>query len=92
MQACAEVNQCAARAESGEAIAPAELSRIENTLIATCENLPDSHRGTPIHYMLLNSMIDLYGPKLLNQPARRESLSNQVKLLINHKPVETTCR
>ncbi|MCI0362423.1 MAG: serine/threonine protein kinase [Phycisphaerales bacterium] len=80
MLTCAEVN----RYSSGAAAADAtELRRLEAELSAASETIGLHRKGTPIHFLLLRSTIDLYRPALLNQPERQSQLEKELQELMD---------
>ncbi len=92
MQTCATVHSLAApgggtRTDEWRS---KEMRRLETELQTAAQNIPTNHRGTPMHFLLLNTMIDLYGPNLLNQPERRDALAVELKVILDNKPAKKT--
>jgi hypothetical protein len=89
---CAEVNRMLAQAKQKETVAAADLSRMEAELLDECRRFPKSRYGTPLHFTLITSMMDLYGPELLNHPQRYQQLRASYAALVAKKPVEAICQ
>lgn len=93
MRICAQVNRYAAWRRAGSSDAPSdeELRRVQGELLAACELIPANRRGTPLHLLLINTMIDLCAPDMLNDSNRRQSLETAAKVLIDRKPADRPC-
>jgi serine/threonine protein kinase len=93
MQACAVANRYAALRKNQDAARPNDdaLRAVQSTLLAACAQIPENRRGTPMHLLILNAMIDLCAPDMLNDPSRKQSIEESLKILINRKAAEKPC-
>ena len=79
IQLCARVNRHAALAQPDHA----ELLALEQQLNDAAEDVGARLAGTPIHFQVMKSLASLYGPKLLDDPQRHQSISDDLTRLIN---------
>lgn len=93
MQWCAAVNRLHARAQQ-QALSQKEkqeLTRLDADLREACRTMLPGHYATPMHYLMLQSMIDLCSPTLLNQPDRITALKQVMQAQQDRKPVDNPC-
>jgi serine/threonine protein kinase len=93
MHACAIVNRYVAlrKNKAGDAPSDEELRRVHGELTAACEQMPEGRRGTPMHLLILNGMLDVCGPDLLHDPERQRKLEESIKVLTDRKSAEFPC-
>lgn len=87
LRLCAAANRLAATAAAGPVttVDHGELRTVESALARIDQSMPSDHRGTPLHFLVLDRLIDLHGPKLLNNPGRVEQHTNDKALLLKNK-------
>jgi serine/threonine protein kinase len=88
---CAEVNRLR---DPSTAIADheraASLGRLEHSLRQSEERLERDHPRTPLHYLTLNRLVDLYGPDTLNQSPDAERTRVRLRELLDDTQMPTT--
>lgn len=89
MRDCAALNRIAALQPTAPATID-QLRELETTLIADNEAVARQHQGTPMHFLVLRSLADLYAPMLLNQPQRQDDLMRERQILIDETAFKRT--